>query len=257
MKLQRIKAKLNESETFKSLTIYGIPNFLRSNNIFFKLLWLFYILFGGVCTFLYIFDAIVGYLSYGVVTKVETIYQQPLQFPTISFCAYSINEFNEKNLKDLIITCWFNLDRDCENNPNYYFESFSNEVNGQCFRFNSGKNLLNNSAPFLNSTVGGRDDSFFLNIKASYGLWVWIHEPKSPPKVEYNNNHNGQAILVASGFENQLIVDKSIESKLGKPFNDCFKDVDEFQMNKTIIDYILKDNKEAYNQGRCLGNIIC
>ena len=253
MKLLRIKTKLSESLT--KLTSYGIPHFLKSKNIFSQLFWLIYIIFGVGGSSWYIYDAITDYFKYDVVTKVESIYQQPLQFPTISFCAYGKNEFNEKNLKDLIISCWFNLDKDCENNPNYYFESFTNQINGQCYRFNSGQNLLNKSVPFLNSTTGGRDDSFFLNIKASYGLWVWVHEPASPPKVEDYNNHNGNAILVASGQENQLIIDKLVESKQGKPFNDCYKDVDEFEMNKTIIDYILRYKNEAYNQGSCIGNL--
>ncbi len=74
-------------------------------------------------------------------------------------------------------------------------------------------------------------------------------------KLIIYNNHNGNAILVASGQENQLIIDKIVETKQGKPFNDCYKDVDEFEMNKTIIDYILRYENVTYNQGNCLGKL--
>ena len=45
-------------------------------------------------------------------------------------------------------------------------------------------------------------------------------------------------------------LERAYHQKLDAPYNDCLKDVNSFQMNKTLIDYILKENRE-YSQNDC------
>lgn len=75
----------------------------------------------------------------------------------------------------------------------------------------------------MNATVDGRDDSLNLFLEVNMGMWVWVHDPDSPPKTELFNNYNGNGILVTSGFSTQLMIDKTVEKKLGKPYNNCFE----------------------------------
>ena len=46
-------------------------------------------------------------------------------------------------------------------------------------------------------------------------------------------------------------MDKQVENQLGMPFNQCFNDVNEFSLNKTIIDYILLQRR-SYSQSECI-----
>lgn len=124
-----------------------------------------------------------------------------------------------------------------------------NENGNFCYRFNSGKNLTNHSIPFLYSTVGGKDDSFRFRIDEDKGLSVWIHDSSSPPKTQFLN-HDGNEILASADYTNHLIVHKVVEKSLGKPYNQCYKNVSDFEFDKKIIDYIQMKG-EAYIQANC------
>ena len=140
MKLKKIK---EESKIFlRGLTSYGIPHLTRCKSLYNKIFWLFFSFLSILISIWYIYDAIQSYLSYDIVTKVVSVYEQPLQFPTISFCCYGGDFFNSRQLKEIIRECMFNLDTGCKDDLDNYFEPFYNPVNGHCFRFNSGKNMF-------------------------------------------------------------------------------------------------------------------
>jgi hypothetical protein len=90
-----------------------------------------------------------------------------MPFPTVSFCPYIEKALDDKPLGSFIQECWHNLDRDCQYNPENYFESFRTH-RGVCYRFNSGKNMSGHSIPIHNSTVGGRDGIDFFKFIAIY-----------------------------------------------------------------------------------------
>ena len=118
--------------------------------MFNKIFWLFYLFAFAILTAWYIVDFINTYLSYEVVTKIEDICEQPMRFPTVSFCP-DTNQNGFKNFlifKERLKDCSFNSDTGCMKNPERYFESFIHDYNGQCYRFNSGKYLNNNSIEF-------------------------------------------------------------------------------------------------------------
>ena len=232
-------------------TVYGLSQFFLRKQIFFKLFWLVFLLTGSIVSVYFIWDSINAYLDYEVITKIESKYEQPMLFPTISFCPYSMNYFDTKPLNSIIRECWFNLDRSCQINPNNYFEKF-NSFRGDCFRFNSGKNMSDQTIPFLYSTIGGKDDSFFLKFVENSGLQLWIHEVSLPPKFGDHNNHLGNMIYVSPRAETQLIINKLEDKKLGLPYNQCYEDYELmlFPGNRTIIDFI-KSRNETYKQTNC------
>lgn len=236
----------------KKSTANGIPNIANSKKIFNKIFWLFYLCVFAILTAWYIVDSVNTYLRYEVVTKIERIYEQPIQFPTVSFCPVTGQKIfkNYSIFKDRLKDCSFNSDTGCMMSPERYFESFIHDYYGLCFRFNSGKNLNNNSIEFLNSTMGGKYDSFRLKIVCDLGLTIWIHNPFSPPKIEDFNNHDGTIIMVSPGFETHLIIDRVVDLSLAKPYNPCYKNVSDFELIRTIIDYF-KTKNETYRQSNC------
>ena len=222
----------------RASTAYGVPNLVNSKTAFNKNFWLFYLGVSLVLSAWFIVNSVKNYLSYDVVTKIERLYEQPLQFPTVSFCpvsgdkAFKNDSLFKKRLKD----CSFSSDTDCLKNPERYFESFIHETNGQCYRFNSGKNLNNQLIQFYNSTIGGKYDSFRLKIEYHYGLIIWIHDHSLPPRTQICNNHDGTQLYASPKFETHFIIDKIVDKSLEKPYNPCYKDFSNFELNRTIID---------------------
>jgi len=242
--------KKNLVELLSDSTAYGVPKIFKSKRPFLRKFWLTFFLVGFFVSIGFIHEAIINYLDFEVITKIESIYEQPMPFPTISFCPQDGQGFENITLKQLIKQCWHNLDHDCEKNPENYFETYQT-FRGVCYRFNSGKNFSGHSVPILNSIIGGRDDSLKLRINYNNSLHIYVHEAKSPPKSDFKNNHVGSPIFISSSSETHLILHKIVEKKLGLPYNKCYQDVELFPLNKTIIDYI-KSTNVTYNQVNCL-----
>ena len=144
-------------------------------------------------------------------------------------------------------------DDSCSENPENFFEMAETYM-GNCYRFNSGKNMSGDTIPILYSTTGGKDDSFRLILNNTTGLMMCIHDRYSPPVINYYNTYLGNGVFVSSATETQLVINKRITSKLGLPFNDCYKDVSTFRFNKTIVNYFLLSNV-TYQQTNCL--VLC
>jgi len=250
MKTQLIK---NLSEMLSDSTAYGVPKLFRSKRLFYKLFWLAFILMGSGASVYYIWDAINSYYDYEVITKIESVYEQPMLFPTISFCPYTQFFFDNKSLTSILKQCSFNLDQSCQSNPDKYFERFKT-FRGDCFRFNSGKNMSGQAIPFFYSTIGGKDDSFYIMFSSNIGIQLWVHLVSLPPKFGYYSNHLGNTILLTSNAETQLVLNKIVEKRLGLPYNPCYHDdeLSGFPGNKTIINYIRQTINETYKQTNCL-----
>jgi len=226
-----IKEIINTSKDLAlNSTAYGISNILRSEKLFNKLFWIFYMLISSAAAAYYIFENISSYLEYEVVTIIKQEYKQPTEFPTVTFCSFEPKYFDGKNITQELDPTYFNYDYSIGKNFKDHFEQFESTYYGRCFRFNSGKKLNGESIPIKNSSIGGFDDSFRIGIKAPYGLVVWIHNQTAPPKIEYFSKYS---------------------VKLGDPYNNCLQDVfTEFNENKTILDYIASLN-EQYTQVKC------
>jgi hypothetical protein len=109
--------------------------------------------------------------------------------------------------------------------------------------------MFKEKIPFHYSNIGGKKDSFQMYFYFDYVIRVWIHDSKSPPKFDFYNDYSNY-FLISPNSRSQLIVEKKVETRLGIPYNDCFKDVSLFPFNKTIINYILNQN-ETYDQIKC------
>lgn len=244
------------NEIINDCTIFGLPNIFKRENVSNKLYWLTFVLIGSLFSIYLTYSSVMDYYNFDIVTKIESIFEQPTQFPTLSFCPEDNFEFNNKKLKEHVISnCLVVTDNSCYTYAENYFEPFTKSMkenkSSQCYRFNSGKNINGSSIiPFLNSTIGGKDDSLFVEIKTSSGLNLWIHDYRSPPYYEYDNNH-GSYLQLSSGLKYHIVIDKVTESRLDLPYNDCFKDLTDFNLNRSIIDYI-EQKGEKYTLLACL-----
>jgi hypothetical protein len=123
---KKLKQLLSDS------TANGIPNVFKIEGFLNKIFWLIFSLLATSFSVYYSLKAIDDFFNYNFVTQIENVYQQPLQFPTITICddgtktnekTESVEFFNEKSPDNLIKECNTMHDsKNCTNNQNNFFE---------------------------------------------------------------------------------------------------------------------------------------
>jgi hypothetical protein len=131
-----------------------------------------------------------------------------------------------------------------------HIEQYNDAFYGKCYRFNSGLNWTNQSIEIKKSKRIGSDEGLWLTLYANthfdFGeLKLYIHNYTENPKNFYRKGS-----IIASGTNNFFLVKRTLDQKLESPFNSCFKDINQFAFNKTIIDYLNKTNRK-YSQVEC------
>ena len=101
------KLKNKAIELVLSSTSHGLPNIFRTERTSLKIMW--FILFVaalsvGIYT---VFNGIIGYLNYEVVTKIDVIDESKSEFPAVTFFILKNPKANI-SLDDLLCFCQFN-----------------------------------------------------------------------------------------------------------------------------------------------------
>jgi len=236
------KKSINKILSASSLAYLLSP--FRSKRLLIKIIWSLFLLIFLFGSIHYVILNILDYLKYETTTSIQTIYEQEPDFPTISFCNRFDKDF-ELNISEL----WFdslNLIREWKNQ----IEQYNDDYCGKCYRFNSGLNWTNQSIEIKKSKRIGSDDGLWLTLYTNtiydYGeLKLFIHNYTENPKNIYRKGS-----IISSGTNNYFLVKRTSDQKLESPFNECFKDINKFPFNKTIIDYLNKTNRK-YSQIEC------
>ena len=234
----------------KSSTAYVVPHLLNSQRLFNRIFWIIFLVTSMGLSCFYVYSGITEFLQFNVVTNIKTEYDQPTEFPTVTFCSWTQNFFNDHVLTEIIHSdSRFGYEKvDTESIKNS-FELFTSQSYGRCYRFNSGINMMNQSVPVKNSIIGGRDDSLYLKFTSAIQLIVWVHNRTQPPTIEDWNNHDSP-IKIEKGYTDFIAVEKTVSLKLGSPYNECLKDTNQFNGNKTIVNKILSSD-HSYTQVKC------
>ena len=178
----RIKKKI--TELLLCVSVKGISNIIRSDNLFVIIVWIIFILLSTAVGFNYVIKSIIDYLRYNTVTTIDVINERSVQFPTISFCVsppLDSIQINKTILK-------LKFDRVELSNYSHFFEEFIDPVYNKCFRFNSGKNMFKQTVALLNSTTRGKQNGarleMYFDVPFGYDyveLLANIHNHSSPP----------------------------------------------------------------------------
>jgi hypothetical protein len=242
-----VKVKKRTRELLEVSTSHGIPNLVRTRNLFILIMW-------SICTIIsacvgsyYVLKSITDFLKYDTVTKFEVINEKEVPFPAISICALpSFNTTINKIIKKIY------FDDVLQSNFSNYFEEYIDVVKGKCFRYNSGKNIHNKSYEIQNSTIKGLKNSFrlILNIQTPVSndysqISLFIHNQSQPPIDLF-----ARSFWLLSGSLNFFELDRVYYKKLPAPYSNCLNDVNSFHSNKTIIDILHRQNR-VYTQDDC------
>lgn len=232
-------------EIFLSSSIHGLPQIFRTKRLFFKIMWILVVAATSSACAYFVPKTIFDYFNYETITKIDSINEHVSQFPTVSICNYNNASF-ELN----ILSVFYNFE-DLKNKWKQHFESFNDSRYGRCYRFNSGKNIQGKSIPIKNVTSAGYYYGLELNLYAETTndfsqLKVYIHNYTNQPSSLSNKGY-----FLSSGSYNHFSIDRIYNELLEEPYNDCYKDLSMFPLNKTLIDYIRNKNS-SYSQNECL-----
>ncbi len=213
-------------EIFQQSSAHGIPNIIKNSNLVTKLIWLLSVLISTCALIWFLCNTILDYFEYPVVTSINTNYESPTEFPTITICSkYWSDDFSNKNLKDLLLECVY-ARQSCQINMDNHFERYYDDLMSYCFRFNSGRNMSGHSIPIKNALIGGFDEGLWITWQTIGHLAIWIHDINNAPKNHYENNRDGFINFASMGLETEFAFEKISDYKLGYPYNKCLEDFD-------------------------------
>ena len=229
--------KLKSIDLLLVTTIHGIQNIIRTTSLLIKLLWILFSIFSTATCAYFISLSILNFFAYNAVTTINTVYETQSQFPTVSLCSVN-NPF--MNIE--ILQFKFNL----ENYSDY--EIFQDKYYGKCFRFNSGLNRYGNTRDIFNLKTSGQRYGLLLDLNVTFTknyesneLAILFHNHTIKP-IDLRN----KGLRISTGSKNFFQIERTFDEKLEKPFNECYKNVNNFELNKTLIDYMSKTNNSYY-----------
>lgn len=225
---------------------HGLPNVFKTERIGFKLMWvLFSVGMISGCSY-FLNKSILDYLEYNFISSISHRYEQPTEFPTISFCSIN-NGFMNSSLDDILLDCSFNNENICKNNSKFYFKSFQDPIYGNCFRFNSGMTDQGIYVDILDSFQAGSRFGLVLKLNSNTnGIRLNIHNYTTSPIYMKDSG-----VSISPGGESFVSINRVFNIQLDDPYNKCLKDVRNFNLNSTLINFIFRLN-ETYVQAKCV-----
>ena len=287
-----LKSKL-ESSSFIIL-----PNIYRSEYIQLKFVWLILsFICVGWCSWL-MSRTVIDYFNYDVITKTEVKYETHLIFPVITICntnpftteysrkfitslfnsseenfdnyfltKYLVNYHIAKNLTDpylfgqkldeIIVSCTYGLN---ECNLNEDFEHYYDFNYGNCYRFNSGKNMNGKQVKqrYANALFGVFDVQLWAGpaqnnynfFSIDNGLILFITN-------ESTNTALANGINISPGFSTKISLEKLTITKKPKPYSNCIDNLNTIDSYHSLAfkKLISQNQNQTYNYVNCY--ILC
>lgn len=81
-------------------SLHGLPNIVRSSHIALRVLWIIFTLASVAICFYMVYNNILGFLAYPVISKVRQVPQQIIKFPTVTIC--NENPFLTENASNYV-----------------------------------------------------------------------------------------------------------------------------------------------------------
>jgi len=227
-------------EILGASTLQFLLSPFRTRRLFIKIVNFCFILFSLILSWYLVATNIKSFLNYETVTSIDTIIENESDFPTVSICSENIKDF-QINVKQIFFNRVKLLDE-----WNSYLQTYNDSTYGNCYRFNG--NLKNRSMSKRGSSGNGLLIYFNTSIYFDT-LVISINNFTKLPTTIYD-----KGFQITPGNLDYFNIKRIYDQKLEHPYNDCFKNINDFDLNKTIIE--LMENKNwGYSQKEC--NRIC
>ena len=295
--MKRFK-KLNFSsikETLESSSIHSIPNIIRNENYFIKILWLLCLIGSSSGCFWFILKSLNEFFEHDVISRIDIKHVSKLIFPIITICNLNLysnemsnnfirNKFQNyypdteffdtarvvtksnkthrhlfgKKIEDIIIKCTFKS-QNC--NLSQDFESYYDLRYGNCFRYNSGKNMLGEINEKKYSNNYGYFNSLSIELFIGSALTndnVFSHENGYNIFIsnEITDSLYQEGISILPGTINKIRMQKYTLIKIPKPYSECTNDLNSADSyHSESYKKLFELNMTKYHYKNCL--LIC
>ncbi len=240
-KLVQVK---DELRSYTSL--HGFSNVLNTSNPFVKGLWVFFFLILFSSLLQNSLENINDYYQYTVITKIENINDYPMKLPAVTLCLTSLlTGTTNATLEGSLFMCRIG-EADCNIKDFYSFEtitSFSNDYI-TCYVLNGGRNSLGDFSEIKNTKNTGQNSGFALEffLPEDHLFFYCINdafvEPISSEIIK----------TIIPGTYSDIILEKTIETKLEYPFNNCWNLIN---LPDTPLVRQLTETNVTYRQVNC------
>ncbi len=186
----------------------------------------FLILFSGCIQNVY--ENINSYYQYTVITKIEYVNDYPMTLPALTLCLadFSNPSFSTNlTLNMSLLNCSIG-GFECDHTDFYSFDTRSNYKKNEitCYVLNGGRNSSGHLKKIRSSKTQGTDSGFFLQfyLPKYHFFFYYINDAYIRPTMSEINKY------FLTGTSNEFILDKTVETKLDYPFNNCWNLVNLF-----------------------------
>jgi hypothetical protein len=238
----------------------GLYLLVKSKHFLIRFIWLITVIISiGICIKC-ITNLTVDYYNYEVITNIKYYNELESQFPAISFCIIT-NKINDKIplLNEIILFCTFNLNN-CTLDQFELYVFKSPDTIEYCYRFNSGKNYLNQIIKIQNSSRFDPASGLLIcfNLKGISPYDILEHKPyKMSVHIQNATTifRRDQAYNLATGLQitsgiHNIQIEREFIQKLPFPYNQCVKQ-DTKENISNLFQYFIENNK-TYLQKDCI-----
>ncbi len=194
-------------QSLDSSTLHLVPNIVKSKHLVVKIFLALCFLASTVVCILFLIQS---FTNFDVITSIRTNYliSMTFPFPVVMIC--KAKAYNQ-NLTNLVRGCKFSY-KECD--YQHDFSLLKDPIYGDCFQFNSGKNMngkkvekkKTNQAGYLNMYLSRKDKNDTVRVFIGYQI---------------ASSRQGSPIYLAPGQLHRIVLSKTITQQYPKPFSNC------------------------------------
>jgi hypothetical protein len=184
------------------------------------------------------------FFQYTFITKIEYVNEYPMTLPAFTVCLLSLN--TNFTLDMSLYNCSISS-TECDIHNFYSYKaltSYNDEI-VTCYVLNGGKNSTDHPSEIKSTTTTGFFSGFFMELylPKDHSIYYYINDAYvKPTKSEI-------AKYLTSGKISDIILEKTVETKLEYPFNNCWNRVN---LPDTPLVRQLSADNITYRQVNCL-----
>ncbi len=228
----------------------GFSTVLNASNPLAKLLWVSFFLVLFILFLLNVIENINDFCQYTVITEIKTVNEYPMTLPAVTFCLSSfLSSPANLTLEKYLLNCSISGIR-CDTKDFYSYETKSIFYNSTmtCYVLNGGRNS-SGSSEIKSARKTGYNSGFVLYfvLPDDRFLNYYINDAYVKPTLYEFSSFR----FILPGTSSYLGIEKTVESKLEFPFNNC-RNLGNFPDSHLVRQ--LSEANVTYRQVNCFEN---
>ena len=241
-----------KNEIIGIFSINGYSHMLGTSNFFKKIFSLLCMITLFVACTIFVNLNIQSYRANEVVTTIKNLDDEQLIFPAITFCLIDTTQsaFTSPSLGQVFTACYF----DTTTSP-CKFDEFGKitiydpvlDITYQCYKFNGGRDSLNNEIEILSTQKVGYYGGLTLelNVNTKYDIYYYVGDNKVQPT---NTEMQSTIQIDQKGKYVSVPITKVVDTKLPMPYSNCSDMIGPGRSH--LVEKILQQNV-TYRQKNC------